>query len=115
MIRKATLVEIAMRLNGLPVFGCLPGSPAALAGVRYGDVLLAVDGQPTPTWDAYIRERQRSGEVILLRLFRDGAELEIAVPLKKGVQMSMGDILAHLDGFNPASDAVNDPSNGEAS
>ena len=47
MIAKRTLFELAKTLDGLPVLGCLAGSPAALAGVRYGDILLSVNGQRT--------------------------------------------------------------------
>ncbi len=79
-----------MALGGLPVYGCLPGSPADRAGVRYGDVLLAVDGQITPSWDAYLAARQRSGASIRLRLFREGNEFEVDVVLDKGGLDSRG-------------------------
>lgn len=81
MINKSNLVQLAEALGGLPVYGCLPGSPAARAGVRYGDVLLGVDGHATPSWQAYLSARQSSGKVIRLRLFRDGSELEVDVAL----------------------------------
>jgi len=84
VINKSNLVELAAALGGLPVYGCLPGSPADQAGVRYGDVLLAVDGHVTPSWDAYLAARQRSGASIRLRLFRDAREFEVDVVLNKG-------------------------------
>lgn len=83
LLNRSTLTQLAKTLGGLPVYGCLPGSPAEKAGVRYGDVLLSVDGHATPTWDAYIEARERSGASILVRLFRDGCELEIDVPLDR--------------------------------
>ena len=100
MIRKRNLVELACKLDGLPIFGCLKGSPAALAGVRYGDVLMAVDGEPTPTWDAYLRVRERSKETITLLLFRDGQELEVRVQLREGPPRSLADLLDDLEESN---------------
>ena len=81
MISKSKLSQLAGALSGLPVYGCLPGSPADVAGVRYGDILLGVDGHATPSWDAYLAAREHSGASIRLRLFRDGQELEVDVPL----------------------------------
>lgn len=81
MINKTNLTQLAVALSGLPVYGCLPGSPAERAGVRCGDVLLSVDGHATPSWDAYLAARENSGASLRLRLFRDGQELELDVPL----------------------------------
>jgi S1-C subfamily serine protease len=83
MLSRSTLAALALSLNGLPVYGCLPGSPADRAGVRYGDVLLRVDGQATPTWDAYIAARESSGDAIRVVLFRDGVELELEIVLER--------------------------------
>ena len=83
MLKRSDLVHLAQSLGGLPVYGCLPNSPAERAGVRYGDILLSVDGFPTPTWDAYFEARERSGASIHLRLFRDGNEFEVDVPLDR--------------------------------
>jgi S1-C subfamily serine protease len=83
MLSRSTLAALALSLNGLPVYGCLPGSPADRAGVRYGDVLLRVDGQATPTWDAYIAARESSGDAIRVVLFRDGVELELEIVLDR--------------------------------
>jgi S1-C subfamily serine protease len=81
LINKANLCQLASALSGLPVYGCLPGSPAEQAGVRYGDVLLSVDGHATPSWDAYLAARESSGPSIRLKLFRDGREFEVDVAL----------------------------------
>ncbi|MBX3158509.1 MAG: PDZ domain-containing protein [Deltaproteobacteria bacterium] len=83
MLNKSALCELARSLNGLPVYGCLPGSPAERAGVRYGDVLLSVDGVTTSTWDEYIAVRRRSGATICCRLFRDGSEFVVEIPLDR--------------------------------
>lgn len=81
MISRSNLSQLACALSGLPVYGCLPGSPAARAGVRYGDILLSVDGLATPSWDAYIAARQHSGASIRVRLFREGVELDVDLVL----------------------------------
>jgi serine protease Do len=81
VFKTSSLSDLAESLNGLPVHGCLPGSSAARAGVRYGDVLLSVDGKPTPTWQAYAAARQNSGSSMRVRLFRDGRELELDIAL----------------------------------
>lgn len=45
-----------------PVIGVLDaGSPAARAGLRTGDILIAVDGRPTPSYAALERELDRAG------------------------------------------------------
>lgn len=74
--------RLADALNGLPILGCLSGSPAAQAGIRYGDVLLSIDGVATPTWDDFIEVRGKCVGMFRARVFRDGAELEFDVPLR---------------------------------
>lgn len=83
MQSQSKLSRLAAALGGLPVMGCLEGSPAAEAGVRYGDILLALDGAPTPTWDDFIRVRSAVRDRFVARIFRDGAELDIAIELRR--------------------------------
>ena len=83
MLKQSDLLTIARTLGGLPVYGCLPGSPADRAGIRYGDVLLAVDGRATRSWDDYIEIRRHSGASIRVRLFRDGVEFEVDLALQR--------------------------------
>ena len=96
MINKSNLSQLAVALSGLPVYGCLPGSPADVAGVRYGDVLLRVDGHATPSWDAYIAARESSGASIRLRLFRDGHEFEVDVVLARDTYLDASGLAAAL-------------------
>ena len=49
MLPRKSLFALAKALEGLPVLGALEGTPAARAGVRYGDVLLEVNGVRTRT------------------------------------------------------------------
>jgi len=75
MLKWEDVVRLAIRLNGVPVHGCRPGSPAALAGVQYGDILLAVNDVPTPDWAAYIEARALDRSRMRIEVFRQGANL----------------------------------------
>ena len=82
MIQRKQLEEIAATVQGVPVWGCLPGSTAAEAGVRYGDIVLAVNGVPTPSIVEYLEGRKLRSDGFDLRIFRDGSELEVFVPFR---------------------------------
>ena len=110
MISKYTLTQLAEALGGLPVYGSLPGSPAELAGIRYGDVLLSVDGQLTPSWDAYLAARHTSGSVIVLRLFRDGQEFEISLKLDRGAPVDADALAGTLNVLARVTGSVGEPS-----
>ena len=89
MRSPADLSRLADALGGLPILGCLEGSPAAEAGVRYGDVLLSIDGQRTGSWDEFIDARSKCRGGFVARIFRDGQELEIAVTLRPSTRTPM--------------------------
>jgi len=58
-----------------------PGSSAARAGVREGDILLGLNGSPFPRHaDRWLREH-RAGEGVRLRLRRDSEEKEVSFAL----------------------------------
>jgi C-terminal processing protease CtpA/Prc len=96
LLKKNDLVALARALGGVPVFGCLPGSPADLAGIGYGDVVLSIDGHPTPSWDAYLAARERSGPAMRVRLFRDGIEREVDLVLRRGAGLTVETLAAAL-------------------
>lgn len=85
MLSMKQLEEIAATVKGIPVRGCLPGSTAAEAGVRYGDIVLAVNGMLTPSIDEYIAARALREDGYELRLFRAGEELDVFVPFRQPV------------------------------
>lgn len=50
--------------------------------MRYGDILLALDGMPTSSWDEFLRARNQAGRRIVVRVFRQGQELDMALELR---------------------------------
>jgi S1-C subfamily serine protease len=61
--------------GGVLVVGLSAGGPAASAGLRVGDVVLKLDGAPTPSVDAIhkLMTRERIGKRVSLEVLRDGA------------------------------------------
>lgn len=58
----------------------LADKPAAVAGMKAGDSIVAVNGQPLADWDALLKKVGASAGVPLtLRVMRDGAARDIAV------------------------------------
>jgi S1-C subfamily serine protease len=83
MLKWEEVQRIAARLNGIPVLGCRPGSPAALAGIQYGDVLTTVNNMPTPDWSAYIEARTLARGEMRVELFRAGETLVFQLALSR--------------------------------
>lgn len=82
MMSRKQLEEIAETVRGVPVLGCLPGSTAAEAGVRYGDIVLRVNGVLTPSIDEYLEARKLRSDGFELALFRSGEEFTVFVPFR---------------------------------
>jgi S1-C subfamily serine protease len=74
--------RLARGLGGLPVLRCQPGSPAALAGVRYGDISMSVNGTPTPDWAPYVEARIAGQREMVIEIFRDGETLTLTLFLR---------------------------------
>ncbi|GIW05247.1 MAG: hypothetical protein KatS3mg060_0052 [Dehalococcoidia bacterium] len=72
------------RADGVVLVTVAQGSPAALAGLRPGDVLLALNDVPIDDVEDLQRaltERFRPGETVTVRVNRGGAELRVQVRL----------------------------------
>ena len=95
MLKPSELSRLASSLGGIPILGSLAGSPADAAGIRYGDILLAVDGNPTTSWDEFLRVRSRCKERLVARVFRQGTEFEVSIPLRVS-KLSPLEVLAEL-------------------
>ena len=56
------------------MLGALSGTPAARAGIRYGDVLLSVNGMRTKTVADYIEAKALRADGMEIVVFRSGSE-----------------------------------------
>jgi len=83
MLLFCTIVLVA----GLPqpvdttaIGGVGPDTPAAEAGLKEGDIIIAIDGQETGHWEDVSRYIKNSkGKEVVLTLRRDGQTLDVAV------------------------------------
>jgi hypothetical protein len=50
--------------------------------VRYGDIVLSVNGFPTPGLDEYLSARRLRNDGCELKLFRDGQVFSVFVPFR---------------------------------
>jgi membrane-associated protease RseP (regulator of RpoE activity) len=70
---------------GLRISSVTPGSAAQAAGVRAGDFLLAINGQAVeiPNQATQMIRQQRPGDVVELRIWRDGVEHTLTATLQE--------------------------------
>jgi serine protease Do len=79
--RRATRPRLGVALTpGLTVRAVLDASPAAVAGLRPGDRLVAAADRPLRTVDDLLDALEAGGELVLT-VERDGAQRDVAVPL----------------------------------
>lgn len=84
MKKPAEVAETAKILGGVPIWGVLPGSAAARAGVRYGDIVLRVNGIETRTLVEFISARESTGGNVVFDVFRNGELLRLNIELASG-------------------------------
>jgi len=77
MQNRSELGKLASVLEGIPVWGCLPGSVAQSAGIQYGDVVLAVNGVRTKGLDDYVAARELRDDGAEIVVFRNGVQQTI--------------------------------------
>lgn len=87
------------------VFRVVPGSPAAAAGLRRGDLITAIDGVALADWgDFAARVSKRPGEQALLSLRRDGRE--IIAPVTIGSALTDGVSRGRLGLYRPPPNTI---------
>ncbi|MCB9506054.1 MAG: RIP metalloprotease RseP [Myxococcales bacterium] len=70
----------SVRAAEATVFDVEPGSPAAMAGLRRGDRVLAADGRPVTSLEILDQRLENAGGVAhALRIQRDGEELDVSL------------------------------------
>lgn len=74
MFPRETVERLARTLEGVPILGVLPGSPAALAGIRYGDIVLEVNGQRVTNLVEYMEAKSSRDSGMDVLVFRSGEE-----------------------------------------
>lgn len=83
----------------------MEGFPAAEAGLRVGDRIVAVDGEPVETWgDLAERIHTRAGQEVALTVERDGNRFPLTVTPRASSQQEAtgGTVTVGLIGINPA-------------
>ncbi|MBI3024666.1 MAG: RIP metalloprotease RseP [Candidatus Tectomicrobia bacterium] len=90
-ILAALVLSWLLHLGGIPVpgtwvGGVLPGSPALAAGLRAGDHIVAIDGQPVQKWNELVETvREKAGRRLALQVERSGQRLMLPItPTSKG-------------------------------
>jgi len=73
------VTTIANIMGGVPILGVLPGSPAALAGLQYGDIVMRVNGVQTETFVEFIKAHDSSARGLELDVFRNGHNLTLVL------------------------------------
>lgn len=84
MIPRKSLFSLAEALDGLPVLGALSGTPAHRAGVRYGDILLSVNGKRVRTVTDYVEAKNLRTDGMDVVVFRSGEERVITLSYEEG-------------------------------
>ena len=75
MISK--LERLAKLLGGIPVWEVFPESGAAHAGVRFGDIILKVNGTKTPTFEMFLEAGEKHLDFLEFEVFRNGQLLQL--------------------------------------
>jgi S1-C subfamily serine protease len=78
-ISREQLEELALTLEGVPVWAAMPPGAGSEAGLRYGDVVLALNGMRTTSIAQYVSAQDLRADGAELHLFRDGQELVLLV------------------------------------
>lgn len=83
--------------RGIVVADIVPSSPAATAGLRVGDIILALNDRPVAS-AAEVRNRiglLRVGETVRVKVVRDGQELQLAATLRAPKVASLSGEMLH--------------------
>ena len=74
----AQLDRLARILGGIPVWEVYADSGAAAAGVRFGDIILRVNGKETPTFEQFLAIGEANLSRLEFEVFRNGKTLRLS-------------------------------------
>jgi len=74
----AKLDRLAKILGGIPVWEVYADSGAAAAGVRFGDIILRVNGKETPTFEHFLEVGEAHMAHLEFEVFRNGKTLRLS-------------------------------------
>ncbi len=75
---KGARLERKVQLNGIAILGALPDSPAAEYGLKYGDILLSVNGRAMSSVEDFLSARAEAQGKMDLVIRRDNHVMEIS-------------------------------------
>lgn len=78
-----TLLTKKQKSLGVTVHGIFPGSPADKAGIKSGDVLIAVNDSPLMTMQDYIDSCNSRGERQVFDILRNNKLIQISINWKE--------------------------------
>ncbi len=90
--------EVSIRDSQVMIVGPLPGSPAIKAGVEPGDIVLAVDGEPTEGLDlleAVVLIRGPKDSTVVLTILRAGSLRPLDIPVVRDT-IELTSVLARM-------------------
>ncbi|HEY4159585.1 MAG TPA: PDZ domain-containing protein [Polyangiaceae bacterium] len=73
-----TIARLAKLLGGIPVWEVEPDSEAADAGLRFGDIILSVNGVATPTFKRFLAAGGAHLDDLVFEVFRNGKSLKLS-------------------------------------
>ena len=78
-----SIPDFSQTRGGYRLAGVKPGSPAARAGLRRGDLMIAFGGRPLDTFRDYVAAlfAHKPGQVVAVEVVREGRRMEVEVEL----------------------------------
>jgi len=72
-------------IKGVLITETIRNSPAEEAGVRRGDIMIAIDNQPIESWSAMLETVSNlpPGKIVLVKLIRDGEAISLKLKIGK--------------------------------